>query len=76
MYHDLPYELECMSVSMGTIMIINSQKDEYLSKMKIKQNFQKSMHQMSYMNQQMQQAGQRMQGQNHIKGAEIDESDE
>lgn len=41
-----------------------------------KQNFQKSMHQMSYMNQQMQQAGQRMQGQNHIKGAEIDESDE
>lgn len=41
-----------------------------------KQNFQKSMHQMSYMNQQMQQAGQRMQGQSHIKGAEIDESDE
>lgn len=40
------------------------------------QNFQKSMHQMSYMNQQMQQAGQRMQGQSHIKGAEIDESDE
>ena len=34
------------------------------------------MHQMSYMNQQMQQAGQRMQGQSHIKGAEIDESDE
>ena len=32
-----------------------------------KQNFQKSMHQMSYMNQQMQQAGQRMQGQSHIK---------
>lgn len=41
-----------------------------------KQNFQKSMHQMSYINQQMQQAGQRMQGQSHIKGAEIDESDE
>ncbi|HFZ4828999.1 TPA: pLS20_p028 family conjugation system transmembrane protein [Streptococcus agalactiae] len=41
-----------------------------------KQNFQKSMHQMSYMNQQMQQAGQRMQGQSHIKGAEIVESDE
>ncbi|HFV0335363.1 TPA: pLS20_p028 family conjugation system transmembrane protein [Streptococcus agalactiae] len=41
-----------------------------------KQNFQKSMHQMSYMNQQMQQAGQRMQGQSHIKGADIDESDE
>ncbi|HEO4880848.1 TPA: pLS20_p028 family conjugation system transmembrane protein [Streptococcus agalactiae] len=41
-----------------------------------KQNFQKSMHQMRYMNQQMQQAGQRMQGQSHIKGAEIDESDE
>ncbi|HGD5655898.1 TPA: pLS20_p028 family conjugation system transmembrane protein [Streptococcus agalactiae] len=41
-----------------------------------KQNFQKSMHQMSYMSQQMQQAGQRMQGQSHIKGAEIDESDE
>ncbi|EMC29325.1 pLS20_p028 family conjugation system transmembrane protein [Streptococcus mutans] len=41
-----------------------------------KHNFQKSMHQMSHMNQQMQQAGQRMQGQSHIKGAEIDESDE
>lgn len=41
-----------------------------------KQNFQKSMHQMSYMNQQMQQAGQRMQGQSHIRGAEIDESEE
>ena len=41
-----------------------------------KQNFQKSMNQMSYMNQQMQQAGHLMQGQNHIKGAEIDESDE
>ena len=31
---------------------------------------------MNYMNQQMRQAGQFMQGQNHIKGAEIDESDE
>lgn len=41
-----------------------------------KHNFQKSMHQMNAMNQQMQQAGQRMQGQSHIKGAEIDESDE
>lgn len=41
-----------------------------------KHNFQKSMHQMSHMNQQMQQAGQRMQGQSHIKNAEIDESDE
>lgn len=41
-----------------------------------KHNFQKSMHQMNHMNQQMQQAGQRMQGQSHIKGAEIDESDE
>ena len=41
-----------------------------------KHNFQKSMHQMSHMNQQMQQAGQRMQGQSHIKGSEIDESDE
>ncbi|MDT9558030.1 hypothetical protein NNC81_00130 [Streptococcus mutans] len=41
-----------------------------------KHNFQKSMHQMSHMNQQMQQAGQQMQGQSHIKGAEIDESDE
>ncbi|HGD3096429.1 TPA: pLS20_p028 family conjugation system transmembrane protein [Streptococcus agalactiae] len=43
---------------------------------KVQSNFQKSMHQMSYVNQQMQQAGQRMQGQSHIKGAEIDESDE
>lgn len=41
-----------------------------------KQNFQQSMHQMQYMNQQMQQAGQRMQGQSHIRGAEIDESEE
>lgn len=41
-----------------------------------KHNFQKSMHQMNAMNQQMQQAGQRMQGQSHIRGAEIDESDE
>ncbi|HGD0144766.1 TPA: pLS20_p028 family conjugation system transmembrane protein [Streptococcus agalactiae] len=43
---------------------------------KVQSNFQKSMHQMNYVNQQMQQAGQRMQGQSHIKGAEIDESDE
>ena len=41
-----------------------------------KKNFQKSLYQMNYMNQQMRQAGQFMQGQNHIKGAEIDESDE
>lgn len=41
-----------------------------------KHNFQQSMNQMSYMNQQMQQAGQRMQGQSHIRGAEIDESEE
>ena len=41
-----------------------------------KGNFRQSMHQMNYMNQQLQQAGQRMQGQNHIKGAELDESDE
>lgn len=39
-------------------------------------NFQQSMSQMHYMNQQMQQAGQRMQGQSHIKGAEIDETEE
>lgn len=41
-----------------------------------KQNFQQSMHQMNYMGQQLQQAGQRMQGQRHIKGAELDESEE
>ncbi|MGX9845604.1 pLS20_p028 family conjugation system transmembrane protein [Streptococcus iniae] len=41
-----------------------------------KRNFQQSMHQMNYVGQQMQQAGQRMQGQSHIRGAEIDESDE
>ncbi|MGE9834647.1 pLS20_p028 family conjugation system transmembrane protein [Streptococcus orisratti] len=41
-----------------------------------KRNFQQSMNQMQYMNQQMQQAGQRMQGQSHIRGAEIDESEE
>lgn len=41
-----------------------------------KNNFQQSMHQMNYMNQQMQQSAQRMQGQSHIRGAEIDESDE
>lgn len=40
-----------------------------------KRNFQQSMNQMQYMNQQMQQAGQRMQGQSHIKGAEIEEDD-
>lgn len=31
---------------------------------------------MHYMGQQMQQAAQRMQGQSHITGAEIDENDE
>ncbi|MGT2736888.1 pLS20_p028 family conjugation system transmembrane protein [Streptococcus orisratti] len=41
-----------------------------------KRNFQQSMNQMQYMNQQMQQAGQRIQGQSHIRGAEIDESEE
>lgn len=41
-----------------------------------KQNFQQSMQQMTYMNQQLQQAGQRMQGQSHIRGAEIEEGDE
>lgn len=40
-----------------------------------KNNFQQSMHQMNYMNQQLQQAGQRMQGQSHIRGAEIEEED-
>lgn len=41
-----------------------------------KRNLQHSMHQMNYMNQQMQQSAQRMQGQSHIRGAEVDESDE
>lgn len=41
-----------------------------------KHNFQQSMNQMHYMGQQMQQSAQRMQGQSHIRGAEIDESDE
>lgn len=41
-----------------------------------KHHFQQSMHQMNQMNQQMKQASQRMQGQSHIKGAEIEESDE
>ena len=41
-----------------------------------KSNFQQSMSQMNYMSQQMQQAGQRMQGQSHIRGAEIDETEE
>lgn len=41
-----------------------------------KRHFQQSMHQMNQMNQQMKQASQRMQGQSHIKGAEIEESDE
>lgn len=41
-----------------------------------KRNFQQSMHQMNAMNQHMKQASQRMQGENHIRGAEIDESDE
>lgn len=43
---------------------------------KPKASFQQSMSQMQYMNRQMQQAGQHMQGQGHIKGAEIDESEE
>ena len=41
-----------------------------------KNNFQQSMHQMNYMSQQMQQAGQRMQGQSHIRGSEIEEGEE
>ncbi|MDO4634856.1 MAG: hypothetical protein Q4A87_02920 [Streptococcus sp.] len=41
-----------------------------------KRNFQQSMSDMHYMGQQMQQSAQRMQGQSHIQGAEIDESDE
>lgn len=40
-----------------------------------KPKLQQSMNQMTYMNQQMQQAGQRMQGQGHIRGAEIEEDD-
>ena len=40
-----------------------------------KNNFQQSMHQMHYMNQQLQQSAQRMQGQSHIRGAEIEEDD-
>lgn len=42
----------------------------------VKQNFQQSMSDMHYMGQQMQQSAQRMQGQSHIRGAEIDESEE
>lgn len=42
----------------------------------VRSNFQQSMQQMNYMSQQMQSATQRMQTQNHIRGAEIDESDE
>ncbi|MGQ7479144.1 pLS20_p028 family conjugation system transmembrane protein [Streptococcus suis] len=38
-------------------------------------NLQQSMHQMNYMKHQMQQAGQYMQGQSHIHGAEIEEDD-
>ncbi|HEK9999881.1 pLS20_p028 family conjugation system transmembrane protein [Streptococcus equi] len=41
-----------------------------------KRNFQQSMSDMHYMGQQMQQSAQRMQGQSHIRGAEIDESEE
>lgn len=41
-----------------------------------KRNFQQSMSDMHYMAQQMQQSAQRMQGQSHIRGAEIDESEE
>ncbi|HEO8394871.1 TPA: hypothetical protein VBX43_000920 [Streptococcus agalactiae] len=41
-----------------------------------KRNVQQSMNQMHMMNQQMQQSAQRMQGQSHIRGAEIDENDE
>lgn len=41
-----------------------------------KLNFQQSMSDMHYMGQQMQQSAQRMQGQSHIRGAEIDESEE
>lgn len=41
-----------------------------------KRNFQQSMSDMHYMSQQMQQSAQRMQGQSHIRGAEIDESEE
>lgn len=41
-----------------------------------KRNFQQSMTDMHYMGQQMQQSAQRMQGQSHIRGAEIDESEE
>lgn len=39
-------------------------------------HLQQSMNQMRHINQQMQQAGQYMQGQPHIRGAEIDESEE
>ncbi|MFC3928850.1 pLS20_p028 family conjugation system transmembrane protein [Streptococcus caprae] len=46
------------------------------SESKTQSNFQHSMNQMHYMGQQMQQSAQRMQGQSHIRGAEIDESDE
>ncbi|MDO4667062.1 MAG: hypothetical protein Q4A90_04410 [Streptococcus sp.] len=68
-----------LTASAGETPISNVTKDapkkpEIVSS--TKQNFQQSMHKMNYMNQQMQQSAQRMQGQNHIRGAEIDESDE
>lgn len=60
----------------GKAPLTNVTKDAPKTGSSTKRNFQQSMHQMSAMNQQMQQAGQRMQGQSHIRGAEIDESDE
>jgi hypothetical protein len=45
-------------------------------KLEAEKNLQQSVHQMNYMNQQMQQAGQRMQGGRHITGAESDDEEE
>jgi len=45
-------------------------------KLEAKKNLRQSVHQMNYMNQQMQQAGQRMQGGRHITGAESDNEEE
>ena len=45
-------------------------------KLEAEKNLQQNMHQMNYMNQQMQQAGQRMQGGRHITGAESDDEEE
>ena len=45
-------------------------------KLEAEKNLRQSVHQMNYMNQQMQQAGQRMQGGRHITGAESEDEEE